>query len=64
MLKIKSTVPRERAIIVIGCKYNTWNVLYFISTEDTGRMKYCIHYLSMHPDPFSNFSILSVAFLL
>ena len=53
-------MPRDRPIITIGYKYNTWKVISFVATEDTGRKKASIHYLSDYPDPFENVDIISV----
>ena len=44
MLKRNSTVPRENLLITIGYKYNYWEALYFIATEEEGRKKGGIPY--------------------
>ena len=39
-------VPGGRPLIVIGYKYNTRKVIYFIVTENAGRTKSGLNYLS------------------
>ena len=61
MLKGKSTLPGYRPLINIGCKYDYWKVIYFVSTEDIGRKKAYITYLYNFPYQFDNISISPVA---
>ena len=48
VLNRKHMVPRDRSIIAIGYKYNTWKVLSVIVTEDTGSTNSGIPYLSKY----------------
>ena len=50
-----------RPIIYIGYKYNTWKVISFIVTYNTGITQADIPYLSKYPDQFSNVSIRPVS---
>ena len=60
----KPMVPRERRILSIGYKYNSWKVLLFVSTAGSWSTTLGIPYLSRYPDQFSNVSICPVACLL
>ena len=60
-LNKNSKVSGYRPLISIGYKYNACRVLYFITTADAGSTNSDIPYLSMYPEPFSNFSIFPVA---
>ena len=57
VLKINSTVPRDRPLNAIVYKDTSWKVLYLIASDDTGSRKYGVLYSSNYPDRFSNFSI-------
>ena len=46
VLNINTMVPGGSWILAIGYKYSSWKVLFFISTEGSGRKKYGIYYLS------------------
>ena len=50
-----------RPIIYIGYKYNTWKVISFIVTDNTGITQAGIPYLSNSPDHFSYVAICPVA---
>ena len=60
VLKINSTVPRDRPLNAIVYKDTSWKVLYLIASDDTGSRKYGVLYSSKYPDPFSNASIFPV----
>ena len=61
MLRSKPMVPRGRPLIAIGYKYNARKVLSFIVTDNSGRTKTGIPYLSKYPDQFTNVAICPVA---
>ena len=61
MLKRNSMVPGDRPKNIMGHKYNSWEVLYFVSTEDAGSTKAGITYLSKYPEPLDNVTIRLVA---
>ena len=54
-------VPGEWPLIAIGYKYNAWEFLYFITTEDIGITDTGITYLYNYPGTYSNVSIRNVA---
>ena len=56
-MKSTTRVPDDRSLMVIGYKYNSWNVLGFISTEGYGSTEPGDPYLSYFPDIYSNVSI-------
>ena len=60
MLKIKSVVPGDRPLISTGYKYNTGKVISLIATEDVGRKKEGVFYLSKYPKTFANVYIFPV----
>ena len=64
LLMINPMVPGGRPIIAIGYKYNAWNVLYFITKDNTGSTHAGPTYLSKYPDQFYNVTILPVDFTL
>ena len=49
-----------RAIIAIGYNYNYWEFVSFVDTEDAGRTKADIPYLSKYLDQFDNVAISPV----
>ena len=61
VLRSKPMVPRERALIGIGYKYNAWTVLYFIVIDNAGSTNTGIPYLSKYPHQFTNVTIRRVA---
>ena len=54
-------VPGYNPLIDIGYKYNARKVLYFIVTENSGRTKTGIPYLSKYPEQFTNVFISPVS---
>ena len=60
MLRSKPVVPGDRPLISIGYKYNVWNVLFLIVTDNTGRTKAGIPYLYKYTDQFTNVTIFPV----
>ena len=64
VLMSKPMVPWGRPLIVIGYKYNAREFLSFIVTDNAGRTKAGLPYLSKYPDQFTNVAIRSVARLL
>ena len=61
VLRSKPMVPGGRPLIAVGYKYNARKVLSFIVTDNAGRTKNGIPYLSKYPDQFTNVSIRPVA---
>ena len=61
VLRSNHMVPGGRPLIVIGCKYNTRKVLYFIVTDNAGSTQAGLPYLSKYPGQFSNLSIRPVS---
>ena len=62
ILKINSTVTRDRVLIATGYKYNCHRVIYFIDTQDADIKKSEIPYLSRFPYQIDHISIIIVAF--
>ena len=50
VLRSKPMVPGDRPLIAAGYKYNAQKVLSFIVTDNAGRTKTGITYLSKYPD--------------
>ena len=61
MLRSKRMVPGDRLLIAIGYKYNAQKVLSFIVTDNARSTKTGIHYLSKHPEQFTNVAIIPVS---
>ena len=61
MLRRKPIVPGVRPLIDIGYKYNVFNGLSFIVTNNAGSIQADLPYLSKYPDQFTNFSICPFA---
>ena len=61
VLRSKPMVPGGRLLIAIGYKYNVRKVLSIIVTDNTGRKKTVIPYLSKYPDQFTNVAIHPIA---
>ena len=57
MLRSKPMVPRDRPLIDIGYNYNAQKVISLIVTDNTGKTKTSIPYLSKYPDQFTNVAI-------
>ena len=60
MLSSKPVVPGEMPLIGIGYKCNPWYVLSFVATSGVEITTLGIHFLSKHPEQFSNVSICTV----
>ena len=61
VLRSKPMVPGDRPLIAIDYKYNARKVLSFIVTDNKGRTKTGINYLSKYTDQFTNVAIHPVA---
>ena len=61
MLKSKPMVPGDMLLFVIGYKYNSQKVLYFVVTDNTGITNAGINYLYKNTDPFYNVTICPFA---
>ena len=57
VLMRKPMVPGYRLLISIGYKYNSGNLIHFLTTEGPVTTKYVFPHLSNYPDKFINFVI-------
>ena len=61
VLRSKPMVPGDKPLIAIGYKYNARKVVHFIVTDNARSTKTGIHYLSKHPEQFTNVAIIPVS---
>ena len=61
MSRSKPMVPGGRPLIDIVYKYNAWNVLYFIVTDNSGKTQAGLPQFCKYLDQFANVSIHPVA---